>query len=185
MSKKRKSNNSFLIYGLVISLLFFNCESPKTSLTQEEKTKLISSSDLLLTNWHKAAADANFENYFGAMDSISVFIGTDATENWTKTDFANFSKPYFDRGKAWSFSAIERNIYANDEGTFVWFDELLETWMGLCRGSGVIENSEGRLKIKHYVLSVTVPNDDIQALITLKKVKDSILTKQLNTKILE
>ncbi len=116
------------------------------------------------------------------MDSLSVFIGTDATENWDKTAFANFSKPYFDKGKAWSFSAIDRNIYSNNEGSTLWFDELLDTWMGLCRGSGVVENTNGTLKIKHYVLSVTVPNDDIAKLIDIKREKDSLLTLKINSK---
>ena len=49
------------------------------------------------------------------MTDDSVFIGTDATENWQNKDFRAFSKPYFDRGKAWSFTAIDRNIYVNGE----------------------------------------------------------------------
>ena len=86
-----------------------------------------------------AAAEANFDAYFGKMDTISVFIGTDASENWTKKEFSDFSKPYFDKGKAWDFKTLERNIYVNTSGDFVWFDELLNTWMGTCRGSGVLE----------------------------------------------
>lgn len=113
---------------------------------------------------------------------MSVFIGTDATENWDKTAFSAFSKPYFDKGKAWSFSAINRNIYSNNDGSILWFDELLDTWMGICRGSGVVENNQGNLKIKHYVLSVTVPNNDIQQLIDLKKKKDSLILLSFSKK---
>lgn len=179
MLKRKTINFSGWLFLLGLALFFFNCESPKTSLSEEGKTQLISSTDTFLSNWHIAAAEANYQNYFGKMDSTSVFIGTDASENWDKTAFESFSKPYFDQGKAWSFTALERNIYTNDDGSFLWFDELLDTWMGLCRGSGVVENNDGNLTIKHYVLSVTVPNDDIQGLITLKKEKDSILAIQL------
>ncbi|MFD1079898.1 nuclear transport factor 2 family protein, partial [Longispora fulva] len=55
----------------------------------------------LLNQWHKAAAEANFDAYFSKMADESIFIGTDPTENWDKQSFMNFSKPYFDKGKAW------------------------------------------------------------------------------------
>jgi hypothetical protein len=101
------------------------------------------------------------------MDSISVFIGTDATENWSKNQFQKYSKPYFDEGKAWDFKPLERHIYTNKSGNFIWFDELLDTWMGVCRGSGVIELVGEKLKIKHYVLSLTIPNDIIDDVIKM------------------
>ena len=180
---KRKRTTSFYCFLLIVfTLSFSNCQTKESSLSETEKSQLISEVDQLLTDWHQAASEANYQNYFGTMDSLSVFIGTDATENWDKAAFANFSKPYFDKGKAWSFSAIDRNIYSNNEGSILWFDELLDTWMGLCRGSGVVENTNGRLNIKHYVLSVTVPNDDIQRLINIKREKDSILTSNINSK---
>ena len=127
-----------------------------------------------------AAAEANFDAYFGKMDTISVFIGTDASENWTKKEFSDFSKPYFDKGKAWDFKTLERNIYVNTSGDFVWFDELLNTWMGTCRGSGVLEKKGETWKIKHYVLSVAIPNGDVQKIIAAKKKSDSIFLKKFN-----
>ena len=36
--------------------------------------------NLLLDNWHKAAAEGNFNNYFNVLSDESIFIGTDATE---------------------------------------------------------------------------------------------------------
>ena len=48
------------------------------------------------------------------MDSISVFIGTDATENWNNIAFKEFSKPYFERGNAWSFESVDRNIFISE-----------------------------------------------------------------------
>ena len=131
----------------------------------------------VLTNWHKAASEANFDNYFGYMTDDSVFIGTDATENWQNTAFKTFSKPYFDKGKAWSFTAIERNVYVNNE--IAWFDELLDTQMKICRGSGVMQKIDGEWKIKHYVLSIAVPNDKVGELIKLKKKFDDSLIHQL------
>lgn len=113
----------------------------------------------LLDNWHKAAATANFNAYFDTMDDESIFIGTDATENWDKNAFKAFAKPYFDKGKAWNFTALERNIYFSTDGKMAWFDELLNTQMKICRGSGVLILTSQGWKIKHYVLSMTIPND--------------------------
>lgn len=119
-------------------------------------------------NWHKAASNANFDAYFNLMTSDAVFIGTDPSENWTAPEFKKFAKPYFDSGKAWSFSAIDRNIYVHENYGIAWFDELLKTHMGICRGSGVLSKVDGKWKIHHYVLSMTIPNDDVEAVTKLK-----------------
>ena len=55
------------------------------------------------------AAETNFDAYFNTMANESVFIGTDATENWNKKEFMEFSKPFFDKGKAWSFTSLKRS----------------------------------------------------------------------------
>ncbi|MCL7754565.1 nuclear transport factor 2 family protein [Polaribacter sp. Z022] len=159
---------------LVLAISFFSCKSKIEIKPLESKSTIKEKVNKVLDGWHLAASEANYQDYFGKMDSVSVFIGTDATENWTKTEFESFSKPYFDKGKAWSFTALERNVYVNNDRNFVWFDELLDTWMGTCRGSGVLENKNGNWLIKHYVLSVEIPNDDVQAVILAKKKNDSI-----------
>jgi len=162
----------------VLSSFFLGCTFNKESRVPTKKT-IETIINQFLDEWHAAASNADYEAYFGKMDSISVFIGTDATENWSKKQFEKFSKPYFDQGKAWSFSAIDRNIYVNEAGNFLWFDELLDTWMGTCRGSGVLEKKQGQWKIKHYVLSIEIPNSDVQAVISVKKKSDSIFLSTL------
>lgn len=137
--------------------------------------------NVLLDQWHEAAANAHYEPYFAAMTNEAVFIGTDATENWDKKEFQEFSKPYFDKGKAWAFTSVDRNIYIAPTGDFAWFDELLDTRMKICRGSGVIIKEDGVWKIAHYVLSIAVPNDLVDELILLKTENDSILLHQLKT----
>lgn len=133
----------------------------------------------ILDNWHKAAAEANYEKYFGSMSEESIFIGTDATENWNKKQFQEFAKPYFDKGKAWNFKAIERNIYFSENRKIVWFDELLNTQMKICRGSGVLVQDNGQWKIKHYVLSMTVPNDNVDEVVKVKSaIEDQILSEK-------
>lgn len=113
-----------------------------------------------LDQWHRAAATGDFDFYFGNMTDDAHWLGTDATENWSKEEFAAFSKPHFDKGMAWDFTAVQRNVYVHANGTFAWFDEVLDTWMKGCRGSGALEKIDGQWKVHHYVLSMTVPNGE-------------------------
>lgn len=134
--------------------------------------------NLFLDNWHRAAGKANFTEYFDALSNDAIFIGTDATENWNKKQFEAFAKPYFDKGKAWNFTALERNIYFSKDGKMAWFDELLNTQMKLCRGSGVLVKTNKKWKIKHYVLSMTIPNDNTNEVVKIKDAIESELIKQ-------
>ncbi len=132
---------------------------------------------VVLNKWHQAAAKAEFNNYFSYMTNDAVFMGTDATENWQLKDFKAFSKPYFDAGKAWSFTTLERNIYVSQN--IAWFDELLDTQMKICRGSGVLIKINGVWKIKHYVLSITIPNEKVTEVVKLKESIESKLIYRL------
>ncbi|WP_041326899.1 nuclear transport factor 2 family protein [Robiginitalea biformata] len=157
------------------SLLFMCCLPLMVAGQQAEKKHL----DSLLTAWHQAASDADFDAYFGLMAPGGVFIGTDASENWDREAFMEFSRPYFDQGKAWSFRAIERNIYLGPGGKTAWFDELLDTWMQLCRGSGTLVKTPEGWKIAHYVLSMTIPNEEVEGAVALKRERDSLVRARL------
>ena len=136
----------------------------------------------VLDTWHLAAANADFEAYFDKMTEDGVFLGTDAMENWQNDEFRTFSKPYFDKGKAWSFMAVQRNIYVGESADFAWLDELLDTQMKICRGSGVLKKINGQWKIAHYVLSIAVPNDNVAELVQIKEEKDNALLQELKKK---
>jgi ketosteroid isomerase-like protein len=142
---------------------------------QTEKEKI----DRVLDSWHEAAANAQFQDYFDKMTEGAIFVGTDAAEHWDKEEFMSFSKPYFDRGKAWAFTPLQRHVYLGKGGNMAWFDELLDTWMQLCRGSGVVIKEKGQWKIVHYVLSLTIPNETVDGAIELKKERDSVLRSSL------
>jgi hypothetical protein len=120
-----------------------------------------------IDNWHMAASKADGNSFFGAMSDSSVYMGTDATERWSKKAFMAYAKPYFDRGKAWDFKPYDRDIHVSQNEEYVWFSELLTTRMGICRGSGIITKNSDGWKIEQYHLSVTVPNDLITDFITL------------------
>ena len=75
----------------------------ETSIDKNDEKKAI---NILLDDWHKAAAKADYNGYFGKIAEDGIYIGTDATENWDKKAFAAFSKPYFDKGKSWDFKTL-------------------------------------------------------------------------------
>ncbi len=144
----------------------------QTNKKVEKQKKAI---DKLLTEWHKAASYADLEGYFGKMTDDAIYLGTDASEHWSKDEFYKFCKPHFEKGSAWTFKAKNRTIYYSEKSEIAWFDEVLDTWMGDCRGSGVlIYKKKNGWKIKHYNLAVAVPNDIVKEYI---KLLDSIPSK--------
>jgi hypothetical protein len=80
------------------------------------------------------------------------------------------------KGKAWNFTVLERHIYFDQSKKTAWFDELLNTQMKICRGSGVLVKIDGKWKIKHYVLSMTIPNKT-NAVIKIKEpIEDKLIS---------
>jgi len=165
---------------LIFITVFSACKNKQTDTKSNMAISEKEAINMMLDSWHKSASEAKFDSYFDAMTANSIFIGTDAKENWKKKDFEAFSKPFFDRGKAWDFIPIKRNIYVSADGNIAWFDELLSTWMGVCRGSGVLSKTDNAWKIEHYVLSVTIPNTHITDVIAIKKEMDSVFLSKLN-----
>jgi ketosteroid isomerase-like protein len=146
-------------------VLILAITSTQLSIAQNNKdTAAIHS---FINAWHLAATNANASLFFDAIADNGIYIGTDASERWTKKEFLSFAKPYFDKGKAWDFKPYNRDLHVSNNGQYVWFSELLNTWMGVCRGSGVLEKTKKGWKIQQYHLSVTVPNDLIRDFISL------------------
>ncbi|KFF07141.1 nuclear transport factor 2 family protein [Flavobacterium reichenbachii] len=151
---------------LLLAVSLANAQTDKDKITQT------------LDTWHKAAADVKFDAYFNTLADDAVYIGTDATENWTKPAFKAWAKPYFDKGTTWNFTALERHIFFDKSGKIAWFDELLNTQMKICRGSGVLIKVGKEWKIQHYVLSMTIPNDEVDAVTKIKTpIEDFLITK--------
>lgn len=169
-----KTTQFAIVFLLAISI--WACQSPAL---EKQLISVENSVNILLDQWHQAASAADFNSYFDLMTDEAVFIGTEATEIWNKTEFMAYAKPHFDRGKAWTFVAFQRNIYRHTDQKMAWFDELLQTQMGICRGSGiaVYDADTQSWKIAHYVLSVDIPNEKIQETVQLKKEWDSLFIK--------
>jgi ketosteroid isomerase-like protein len=127
----------------------------------------VSTIHAFIDQWHVSAGAANAKSFFDSMDENAVYIGTADHERWTKAEFVSFAKPYFEKGKTWDFKPYNRNVHVTSDGQYAWFSELLTTWMGVCRGSGVLHKTTTGWKIDQYHVSVTVPNEIIKDFITL------------------
>jgi ketosteroid isomerase-like protein len=132
--------------------------------------------DSVVDAWHKAASDANEKAYFSLFTKDAVFLGTDATERWTRDEFQKWAKPFFARGKAWSFTATKRWVSFSSDGKTAWFDEQLDTPnMGPCRGSGVLVLEKEGWRIAQYNLSIPIPNGIVDEVV--KKIGERPLPK--------
>ncbi len=166
------------ILFIALCLLDHSAFPQQPTVESKEKEQI----NLLLDAWHKAAAQAKSNDYFDALTENAIFIGTDATEHWDKTAFKAFAKPYFDKGQAWDFKPLERHIYFSNDKNTAWFDELLDTWMKICRGSGVVVKVGNQWKIQHYVLSTTIPNESIDEVVKIKTPTENPLIQKLQTR---
>lgn len=167
-----KQSSTFYLSLTFTLILFSACNDKNSEIAAPMKSEINSVMDA----WHQAAADADHEKHFSYFESdSSIFMGTDATERWTVAEFKPWSKPYFDRGRAWSFTSTKRIIYFSQDGNTAWFDEELDTPnLGPSRGTGVLNKTVNGWKIAHYNLTVPIPNELIDEFIP--KI-DSVLNK--------
>lgn len=126
-----------------------------------DDAKTIKQLDSLINAWHHAASKGDEEKFFGAMTEDAIYIGTDPTERWKRDELKAWSKKYFDEETAWDFKPLSRTIEIGDSDTMAWFDELLDTWMGTCRSTGILKKVDDQWKIIYYHLSVALPNDQL------------------------
>ena len=111
-----------------------------------------------IDEWHDDAAHAR-SRFFDKMAPGAIYIGTDKTERWTRDELKAWSKKYFERPSAWAFTPLQRNVAFSADKQFIWFDEQLNTQMGVCQASGVVQRTANGLQILHYQLSIAVPNE--------------------------
>lgn len=144
-----------VIILLVSLVLLFSCNisENKVDINAEKNTL-----NVFIDNWHHAAAVADKDVFFGSLDSNAVYLGTDPDERWLKLEFMAWGMKYFERDTAWAFKPYSRFWEFSDDMNYAWFDELLETHMGICRGSGIVRKDKNGWKIKHYNLALTLPN---------------------------
>lgn len=170
---------SALIIILITACIYSCTSSAKISKgpmdgTPQQQKEIVA----MLDSFNTAAAQADFKTYFNFYTDYAIFTGTDATERWGKSEFMKYAKPFFDKGKAWNFTALERHIYIEPNGKHAWFDELLNTQMKICRGSGVLVKENNGWKLTQYILSTTIPNEVMDTVIKIKApIEDKMIEK--------
>ncbi|NOQ26524.1 MAG: hypothetical protein GQ564_14290 [Bacteroidales bacterium] len=138
--------------------LIVSCTSSRCNIDKESETKKLNE---FIDNWHHAAAVADENIFFGSLDENAVYLGTDPKERWLKQEFIDWGMKYFERDTAWAFAPYNRFWEFSEDMNYAWFDELLDTHMGICRGSGVLRRYKDGWKIKHYNLALTLPNEQM------------------------
>jgi hypothetical protein len=122
---------------------------------------------ILLDDFNQYAATAKFDEYFECFHSSGRFLGTDATENWIKSEFMEFSRPHFQGVTAWTYIPKSENriitLVSHGDSTIATFDEPLFCPKLDCyaRGSGsaIWDNDKLRWQLLIYHLSFAIPND--------------------------
>ena len=158
----KNSQLALIAIGLIIS---FNSYAQSMN-----DTTLINT---FVNNWHHAAAVADEDVFFGSMSDDAVYLGTDETERWVKPEFMLWSKKYFDSESAWDFKTLSRKIQFSDDLKTAWWDEKLDTWMGVCAGAGVATLTKNGWKIRHYQLAMMIPNDKVKSVLEVLKKESS------------
>ena len=134
--------------------LFVICPSIADPLPQEQHQEIASIADVL-DSFHVSAASGDWLTYFSLMSEDAVFIGTDAAERWSKSEF----QTYAGKTKGWIYSLTTRNINLTPSGDSAWFDEILASAdYGTSRGTGVLIRTDAGWKISQYSLSFPIPN---------------------------
>jgi len=104
------------------------------------------------------------------MTPDAVIMGTDPAEVWTRDEFAELARSYFDSKQVWKFKGKDRHIYFSDDSKTCWFDEVVQFDDGDWRGTGVLTLGPEGWKIRQYIFFIAVPNDLMDSVITMIKV---------------
>lgn len=137
---------------LVACCLFFAAIAAHAATPDPALVKQINA---FVNGWHDDASHARW-SFFDKIAPDGVVIGTDKTELWNRDAFKAAVKKSFDSNKGWVSHLIHRNVYT--AGDVSWFDELIDTPLGMCQASGVVRKTAKGFEIVHYQLSMAVPN---------------------------
>ncbi len=161
-----------VLSGDVVSSVFDRLERARSRTENEENAREAVAN--VLDRLHESAATADEDSYFGAFAPNAIFVGTDATERWSLSEFREYAMPYFQRDTAWTYTPIERHIDFSSNLRTAWFDErLMNAKYGETRGSGVLMEIGGTWRVAHYVLSFSIPNASAEAVVELVREAES------------
>ncbi|MDH4384644.1 MAG: nuclear transport factor 2 family protein [Caulobacter sp.] len=118
--------------------------------------------NVALDGLHDAASKADGPRYFALYTDDAIYIGTDAAERWTLSQFQAYANPYFAKGQGWTYLPRERHVVIAPLPCrcVAWFDELLDSKSyGTSRGTGMMVLTNGVWKVSQYALTFPIPND--------------------------
>ncbi len=157
MTKRRKLPCALLFATFAIACAPIEVHAPPSSVDSRKATNEVGAR---LDAFHAAAARSDEDGYFGFFTKDATFLGTDATEHWSTSEFRAYAHPHFEKKKGWVMRATRRDVRFSHDGLVAWFDEDLETKnLGPARGSGVLVREGSEWKVAQYNLSTVVPND--------------------------
>ena len=123
----------------------------------------------VLTNFHRAAANADLEGYFKHLVDDAVVLGTAADERWTMSVYRTRVKSIFARGGDWRSTPVEQNVFLAADGRHAWFDErLVRAGVGELRGTGVLHLENGGWKIVLFNRTLVIPNEVVAQFMRLR-----------------
>lgn len=159
--------------GLVLLALVAGCATASATAAVDTQAA-IEDVNRLLDDWHRAASAADRQGYLGPLADDAVFLGTDASERWSKAQFAAFVAPYFDEGRGWTYVPRDRQVMIAADGATAWFDERLENEKyGELRGTGVLRRTGRGWELVQYNMSFPIPNDKTKSVVALIRGEDS------------
>lgn len=144
--------------SLFLALLIVSTSLPVAA----QNTDNIKAINHTLDQLHDAASKADGKRYFKLFTDDAIYIGTDAGERWTISEFRAFAEPYFAKGTGWTYKPRSRHVVVAEIPChcIAWFDELLDSESyGTSRGTGVLTLNNGLWKISQYALTFPIPND--------------------------
>ena len=142
--------------ALTVALLVSISASPDRAAAPEQDIATV------LDALHAAAAKADGPAYFALYTPDATYLGTDAAERWSLTEFKGYAMPYFSKGKGWTYVPRERHITIAPVACrcVAWFDELLDSQSyGTSRGTGTLVLTPDGWKVSQYALTFPIPND--------------------------
>lgn len=111
----------------------------------------------VLDEIHATAAKGDWKHYFPHFAKDSIFLGTDASERWSKSQLQHYASL---APNGWTYQPKERHVFLAGNGKVAWFDEKL--WSpkyGEMRGTGVLVKFGNTWKLEQYSLLKPIPNN--------------------------
>ena len=108
-----------------------------------EPTADQSAVNVVLDDFHAAAAEADTARYLANFSEGAVFLGTDDWERWPLPEFKQYVTERFSES-GWTY--IPRTRETTVDGDVAWFDEIVESprW-GRFRGTGVLRRVDNEM----------------------------------------